>query len=70
METLQFKTTLKCSGCVEKIKTDFDNNKDIENWNVDLQANPKILTVTGEHVTPEEVEKLLQQSGYKGELIN
>ncbi|PZP46960.1 MAG: hypothetical protein DI598_11530 [Pseudopedobacter saltans] len=69
MKTLQFKTTLKCSGCVDKIKSDFDNDKNIESWNVDLQANPKILTVSGENINEQEIENLLQQSGYKGEVI-
>lgn len=69
MKTLQFTTTLKCSGCVDRIKSDFDNDKNIESWDVHLQTNPKILTVKGENITAEEVENLLAQSGYKGELI-
>jgi len=69
MQTLQFKTTLKCGGCVDKIKSDFDNDQSIESWTVDLQTNPKILTVTGENITVEHIEQLLSQSGFKGELV-
>lgn len=69
MKTLQFKTTLKCSGCVDNIKSEFNNDKNIESWNVDLQTNPKVLTVTGENITAAEIETLLQQKGYKGELV-
>ncbi len=69
MKTLQFKTTLKCSGCVDAIKPLFDKDSNINSWDVDLQTTPKILTVKGENITPEEIENLLQQSGYKGELI-
>ncbi|MFT4203149.1 MAG: heavy metal transport/detoxification protein [Chitinophagaceae bacterium] len=69
MKTLQFKTTLKCSGCVEKITPDFNNDKNIESWNVDINTNPKVLTVKGENITPDEIKNLLQKSGYKGEEI-
>ena len=69
MKTLQFTTTLKCSGCVEKIKPDFDTSNDIESWELDLQTNPKVLTVKGENITEEKIKDLLEKSGYKGTLI-
>ncbi|WP_447642894.1 MULTISPECIES: heavy-metal-associated domain-containing protein [Chitinophagaceae] len=69
MKTLKFQTTLKCSGCVDKVKADLDADKNIENWNVDLQNNPKILTVTGDNITSEEIEHILQKSGYKASLV-
>lgn len=69
MKTLQFKTSLKCSGCVEKIKTDLDQDKNISEWNVDMNTNPKVLTVKGDNITAKEIETLLEKSGYKAESI-
>lgn len=69
MKTLKFKTTVKCAGCVDNIKSDFNNNENIDSWDVDIKNDMKILTVTGENITEEEIENLLKKSGYKGEII-
>jgi copper chaperone len=70
MSTLKFNTTLKCSGCVNTIKPNFDNEQAIQNWEVDLNSNPKVLTVETDSLKPEEIQALLQKSGYKGDLIS
>jgi len=39
MKTLNFKTSLKCAGCVNAIKPSMDKINEIISWNVDLN-NP------------------------------
>lgn len=69
MKTLKFKTNLKCGGCVAKVKTQLDEAKEIESWNVDLTNPDRILTVVTEPDKADVVTKILQDAGYKAELI-
>ena len=64
METLKFKTTLKCSGCVAAIKPKMDQLKNVEKWDVDLTQPIKILTVEGVDVDENEVITLIKQAGF------
>lgn len=64
METLKFKTTLKCSGCVAAIKPKMDQLKSVENWEVDLTQPVKILTVEGTELNEKELIDTLKQAGF------
>jgi copper chaperone len=55
METLKFKTTLKCGGCVATIKPKMDQLKNVEKWEVDLTQPVKILTVDGTNLNENEL---------------
>ncbi len=65
METLTVDTTLHCQGCVDKVSTELDHSEKIKEWSVDLQAEPKTLTVSGDKVTADHVAELLAQAGYQ-----
>jgi copper chaperone len=65
MVTLQFKTNIKCSACVEKAGKALDEETEIQEWKVDVTSNDKILTVKGENISPELVQKTLDKAGYK-----
>jgi copper chaperone CopZ len=70
METLKFKTNIKCSGCVGKATPYLNNIAGDNNWEVDVQNPDKILTViSGGTVNPEEIIKAVQESGYKAESL-
>lgn len=70
METKQFKTTIKCSGCVATATPFLDKAVGEDNWEVDLQDPNRILTVTaGEEIADEKVISALQEAGYKAEKI-
>ena len=71
METLKFKTNIKCSGCIATV-TPFLNKTVGENsWQVDLQAPDKVLTVqTADKEKETEVIESLQEAGYKAEKIS
>jgi len=65
METLQFKTNIKCGACVEKAGKALNEASEIKEWDVDIKSNDKILTVKGDNISPEIVQKTLDKAGYK-----
>ncbi|MEI6945690.1 heavy metal-associated domain-containing protein [Paraflavisolibacter sp. H34] len=68
METLKFKTTIKCSGCVEKVTPVLNQVVGEDNWEVDTRVPEKVLTIASEEaVNPAEVVKALEGAGYKAE---
>lgn len=71
METLKFKTTIKCSGCVGKATPFLNEVAGEDNWEVDVQNPDKILTVASdEKLDAEAVIKAVQEAGYKAEKLN
>jgi len=71
METVKFKTTIKCSGCVATVTPYLNDAVGENNWQVDIQDPNKILTVTTNDTSKEnEVIGKLQQAGYKAEKIS
>lgn len=70
METLQFKTTIKCSGCIEKVTPFLNETVGENNWEVDLQNPQKILTIPdSDQLNSGEVVDALAKAGYKAEKI-
>ena len=70
METLQFKTTIKCSGCIEKVTPFLNETVGENNWEVDLQNPQKVLTIpNAEQVQSGEIVEALAKAGYKAEKI-
>ena len=69
METMKFKTNIKCSGCIAAV-TPFLNKTVGENsWRVDVQDPDKILKIDRQDVPAEEVVRAVQGAGYKAEKI-
>ena len=69
METIKFKTNIKCSGCIATVTPFLDTDKNIENWQVDLENADRILTVQTEG-SAGEVSELLKKAGYSAQEIN
>ena len=69
MNTLKFKTNVRCDNCKAKIKPFLDDKSNIKKWDVDLTIPERILTVEGEDVTPDEVKDALSKAGYVAEII-
>jgi copper chaperone len=66
METVKFKTTIKCSGCVATVTPGLNEAVGANNWQVDLQSPDKILTVnTTDKEKETAVIQKLQEVGYK-----
>lgn len=69
METLKFKTNIKCGGCIAAVTPFLNGDNQIEKWQVDLESADRILTVeTGQ--TAEQVSELIKKAGYNAEEIN
>jgi copper chaperone len=68
METLKFKTDIKCSGCLQKVTPHLNDAAGEDNWEVDIQNPSKILTVIGE-TNEEKIKEALQKAGFKAEKV-
>ena len=70
METLQFKTTIKCSGWIEKVTPYVNETAGENNWEVDLQNPQKVLTIpNADKLQSSEVVHALAKAGYKAEKL-
>jgi copper chaperone len=69
METLKFKTNIKCTGCIARATPVLNEEKQIENWEVDIYGPSKVLTVTTANMTPEQVIDTVKKAGFEAELI-
>jgi copper chaperone len=68
METLKFKTNIKCGGCIATVTPFLNDHKDINAWTVDTNTADKLLTVEG-NVSAATVISTLEKAGYKAEEI-
>jgi len=68
METLKFKTNIKCGGCIATVTPFLNADENIEKWGVNLLSADRVLTVETNH-SSEEVTKLVKKAGYTAEEI-
>ncbi|HCM77973.1 MAG TPA: heavy metal transport/detoxification protein [Cytophagales bacterium] len=68
METIKFKTDIKCSGCVAKATPYLNEAFGEDNWEVDTSNPSKVLTVIGEQ-DEVKVKTVVAKAGYKAEKI-
>jgi copper chaperone len=66
METLKFKTNLKCSGCVAAVKNSLDAVKNVNSWEVDLVSPDKTLTVEGS-ADEDDIVAAFAKAGYQAD---
>lgn len=64
METLKFKSTIKCAGCIATVTPQLNSAKGVDHWEVDLNSPEKILTVTGSGITATQIKEALEPVGY------
>ena len=64
MTTIQFKTSMKCSGCVEKIAPALNEMPGRDHWTVDLQHPDKLLTIEGNGITENAIKLILEKAGF------
>jgi copper chaperone CopZ len=71
METMKFKTTIKCSGCVANVTPALNEVAGERNWEVDIAVPEKILTISSEQGIPaEKVIAAIDRAGYKAERLD
>jgi copper chaperone len=68
METLKFKTTIKCSGCVATVTPFLNEAVGENNWQVDTKNPSKVLTINTETDQAKIIEAV-QKAGYKAEKL-
>ncbi len=70
MDTLKFKTNIKCSGCIAAVTPHLNNIPEIAKWEVDTENPDKILTVEPNgNLSEQEIIGTLEKAGYKAEKI-
>ncbi|QNE40906.1 heavy-metal-associated domain-containing protein [Hymenobacter sp. NBH84] len=69
MNTLKFKTTINCGGCVRAVTGPLNEETAISSWQVDTDDPNKILTVQGNNVQPEQVIRAVQEAGFEIESV-
>ena len=69
METLKFKTNVKCGGCIATVTPPLNKVKGVINWNVDTTTPEKIMTVETDGINADVIIATLKEAGYKADLI-
>lgn len=70
METVQFKTNIKCSGCIATVTPVLNEVAGQDNWEVDLQSPDKLLTVSTDKAGKKEIQQAIEKVGYKAEALS
>lgn len=69
-QQVAFKTNINCSGCLAKV-TPFLNATDrIKDWEVNLSDRDKILNVRAEQISENEIMKIVEDAGFKIQLLS
>lgn len=70
METLQFKTNIKCGACIATVTPHLNELSELAEWKVDTTVADKILTVSGNSETlDQQIIGALKNAGYTAEKI-
>lgn len=70
METLKFKTNIKCGGCIATVTPFLNKAVGEGNWQVDIQNPDKILTAEANTATLAEIRQAIEQAGYKADPLS
>ncbi|WP_020598314.1 heavy-metal-associated domain-containing protein [Spirosoma panaciterrae] len=66
-QSIQFKTNIKCGGCVATVTPFLNEAVGEGNWKVDIQNPDKVLTV--DTVDAVLVKQTVEKAGYKAEQL-
>mgnify|MGYP003670885983 FL=1 len=69
MENLKFKTNINCTGCLSKVSPQLNNEKGIEEWDVDLNNSQKILTVKSNSTSEGDIINAVKKVGFNIEKV-
>lgn len=70
MKTVELKTNIMCGSCIAKVTPTLNEVIGENNWKVDTANPKKVLTVTNENLSEEEVIKAVEKAGYKAESLS
>lgn len=70
METLKFKTTIKCGNCLNTVTPALNETVGENNWEVDLLDPARILSVSGDgNADADKVIAAVKKAGFEAEKI-
>ncbi len=70
METLKFKTNIKCGGCIAAVTPSLNALKSIKHWEVDTNNPDKVLSVEAEDgLKASDVVETLKNKGYQAQKL-
>jgi copper chaperone len=69
METLRFRTNLKCSGCIAAIKPRLEKIEGIGDWKVDLTSLDRTLEIETQAEKTGEILEAVKKAGYEISLL-
>ena len=69
MNTLKFKTNIKCTGCISKATPILNEKLGEGKWEVDLMTLKKTLTVDTSELNEKEVIEIVKESGFTAETM-
>lgn len=70
MDTLKFKTNIKCGGCIATVTPHLNELGDLKSWEVDTTGADKILTAAGDADNLSvQIIDVLAKAGFKAEKI-
>lgn len=64
METVQFKTNIKCSGCVAKATPFLNEAAGEDNWEINVNNPDKVLTVSKDELKIAEIKQAVEKAGF------
>ncbi|MDF2191648.1 heavy-metal-associated domain-containing protein [Paraflavitalea sp. CAU 1676] len=70
MKTVQFKTNIKCTGCLGKVTPGLNETAGEDNWEVDLQSLDKVLTISADDINETKIREAVEKAGYKAEKLH
>ncbi len=70
MKILKFKTNIYNQEMLDKIASVLNKEELISRWKVDLESQEKILSVSGEEITPDLITNALKQEGIEVEMVH
>lgn len=68
MKDTKFKTTIKCSGCVDAVTPFLNEVAGKGNWEVDMNSPIKILTVHSD-TDQSKIINAMEKAGYRAEEV-
>ncbi|WP_304063437.1 heavy-metal-associated domain-containing protein [Pedobacter glucosidilyticus] len=69
METIKFKTNIKCGGCIATVTPALNALAGVHKWEVDTANADKILTVEAEGLSAQEVAETIKKAGFTAEQV-
>ncbi|GAB3894137.1 heavy-metal-associated domain-containing protein [Spirosoma agri] len=70
METVKFKTNIKCGGCIATVTPFLNEAVGEGHWQVDVQNPSKVLTAETTTATAAQVKQAIEKAGFKAEPLN